>query len=231
MQSILHFSITPLPQRSKFESLRLFFYARRSALRGFARREGKREHGRLRCRERRFSCVLRRASAKDFLPRRAPIRKRRLVSCPDFLRMSSDADGSRRRRVGTAFLAAAGNGGGHLTLCAVLRHSCLGFSSSARLRPREHCAFLRAAAPRREDVWGAAPYPARELSSLDLPLFQPLRKKETAPFCSRRVPVLPRSSGVFNSSCISFAVISGPPCFAAQSFHTFSPQPSFQREQ
>ena len=172
--------------------------------------------------------VLRR---KIFLPRRAPIRKRRLVSCPDFLRMSSDADGSRRRRVGTAFLAAAGNGRGHLTLCAVLRHSCLGFSSSARLRPREHCAFLRAAAPRRADVWGAAPYPARELSSLDLPLFQPLRKKETAPFCSRRVPVLPRSSGVFNSSCISFAVISGPPCFAAQSFHTFSPQPSFQREQ
>lgn len=42
MQSFLHFSITPLPQRSKFESLRLFFYARRSALRGFTRRERKR---------------------------------------------------------------------------------------------------------------------------------------------------------------------------------------------
>ena len=144
------------------------------------------------------------------------------------LRMLTAADGGAWVQL---FWRLRGTEGGHLTLCAVLRHSCLGFSSSARLRTREHCAFLRAAAPRREDVWGAAPYPARELSSLDLPLFQPLRKKETAPFCSRRVPVLPRSSGVFNSSCISFAVISGPPCFAAQSFHTFSPQPSFQREQ
>ena len=172
--------------------------------------------------------VLRR---KIFLPRRAPIRKRRLVSCPDFLRMSSDADGSRRSRVGTAFLAAAGNGGGTFN---ALRSPAAFIFRVQLVRASEAARTLRVSSGGRAAQggrMGRCPYPARELSSLDLPLFQPLRKKETAPFCSRRVPVLPRSSGVFNSSCISFAVISGPPCFAAQSFHTFSPQPSFQREQ
>ncbi len=53
----------------------------------------------------------------------------------------------------------------------------------------------------------------------------------TSPFSMRSTPVLPRISGVFSSSCISLGVISGPPARVTQSFHTFSPQPSFQREQ
>ena len=44
----------------------------------------------------------------------------------------------------------------HFGFCISHPHSCIGFSSSARLRAREHCAFLRAAAPHKENG-GALP--------------------------------------------------------------------------
>ena len=60
----------------------------------------------------------------------------------------------------------------HFRLCAPFPHSYIGFSSSVRLRTREHCAFLRAAVPHKGERQGLRPYnPGRNLRFLHLPLW------------------------------------------------------------